>query len=95
MDFQISTISVVERIDGEFYEFMLSPLVPLFGLQSLLVHLCEAPKKKIMNNPQPRFLLREPNNNKPTSIYCNLRFNNDRIVFATGEKIHPAERDNG
>ena len=48
-----------------------------------------------MNIPQPRFLLREPNNKKPTSIYCHLHFNNDRVVFATGEKIQPTEWDNG
>jgi len=58
------------------------------------VHLREAPKKE-MNIPQPRFLLRDPNAKKPTSIYCHLRFNNDRIVFATGEKIHPNEWDSG
>ena len=48
-----------------------------------------------MNIPQPRFLLREPNDKKPTSIYCHLRFNNEKIVFATGEKIHPIEWDSG
>ena len=49
------------------------------------MHLREAPKKE-MTIPQSRFLLRDPNGKKPTSIYCQLRFNNDRIVFATGEK---------
>ena len=47
-----------------------------------------------MNIPQPRFLLRYPNDKKPTSIYYHLRFNNDRIVFATGEKINPGEWEN-
>jgi hypothetical protein len=56
------------------------------------MHLRKAPKKD-MNIPQPRFLLREPNEKKPTSIYCHLRFNNDRFVFATGEKIIPIEWD--
>jgi len=41
--------------------------------------------------PQPRFILRQPNGNKPTAIQCHLRFNGERIVFSTGEKIHPNE----
>ena len=48
-----------------------------------------------MNIPQPRFLLRNPTDKSPTAIYCHLRFNNERIVFATGEKIHPAQWDSG
>jgi hypothetical protein len=43
--------------------------------------------------PQPRFILRKPNDNKPTAIQCHLRFNGERIVFSTGEKIHPDEWD--
>ena len=70
----------------------MKPFGALLGLQNLLMHLREAPKKE-MNIPQPRFLLRDPNDKKPTSIYCHLRFNNDRIVFTTGEKIHPKEWD--
>ncbi len=46
-----------------------------------------------MNIPQPRFLLREPKSTKPTLINCHLRFNNERIVFSTGERINPIEWD--
>lgn len=46
-----------------------------------------------MNIPQPRFLLREPKSTKPTLINCHLRFNNERIVFSTGERINQAEWD--
>jgi transcription termination factor Rho len=40
-----------------------------------------------MNIPQPRFLLRNPKDKRPTLISCHIRFNNDRIIFSTGEKI--------
>lgn len=43
--------------------------------------------------PQPKFLLRKPKEIKPTAIQCHLRFNGDRIVFSTGEKINPVEWD--
>lgn len=46
-----------------------------------------------MNIPQPRFLLREPKSTKPTLINCHIRFNNERIVFSTGERINPIEWD--
>lgn len=46
-----------------------------------------------MNIPQPRFLLRDPKSTKPTLINCHLRFNNERLVFSTGEKIIPTEWD--
>lgn len=46
-----------------------------------------------MNIPTPHFLLRDPKSKKATLISCHLRFNNDRIIFSTGERIHPAEWD--
>ncbi len=63
-----------------------------FGLRRLPLHLRAAPKKE-MFIPQPKFLLRKPKDIKPTAIQCHLRFNGDRIVFSTGEKINPAEWD--
>ena len=65
----------------------------LFGLPDLLVHLRKALVNEEMNIPQPRFLLRDPKSKKATLISCHLRFNNDRIVFSTGEKIIPGEWD--
>jgi len=61
-----------------------------FGLLILLMHLREAPKKE-MNIPQPRFLLRDPKATSPTMIQGVLRFNNERIVFSTRDKILPAQ----
>ena len=46
-----------------------------------------------MQIPQPHFLLRDPKANQPTLINCFLRFNKERIVFPTGEKILPVEWD--
>lgn len=46
-----------------------------------------------MNIPQPHFLLRDPKDRKATLINCHLRFNNERIVFSTGERIMPSEWD--
>lgn len=46
-----------------------------------------------MNIPTPHFLLRDPKRKKATLISCHLRFNNDRIIFSTGERILPAEWD--
>jgi len=46
-----------------------------------------------MNIPTPHFLLRQPKSKKPTLISCHIRFNNDRIIFSTGERILPAEWD--
>ena len=46
-----------------------------------------------MNIPTPHFLLREPKSKKPTLISCHLRFNNDRIILSTGERILPTEWD--
>jgi integrase len=57
------------------------------------VHLRKAPINEEMNIPTPHFLLREPKSKKPTLISCHLRFNNERIIFSTGERIIPAEWD--
>jgi hypothetical protein len=46
-----------------------------------------------MNVPQPHFLLRNPKDKKRTLINCHLRFNNERLVFSTVEKILPVEWD--
>jgi hypothetical protein len=46
-----------------------------------------------MNIPQPRFLLRKPNATSPTMIHCHVKFNNQRVPFATGEKIVPVQWD--
>ena len=58
-----------------------------------LVHLRKAPINIEMNIPTPHFLLREPKSKKPTLISCHIRFNRDRIIFSTGERILPAEWD--
>jgi hypothetical protein len=57
------------------------------------VHLRKAPIIAKMNIPQPHFLLRNPKDKKSTLISCHLRFNNERIIFSTGERILPAEWD--
>jgi integrase len=57
------------------------------------MHLRKAPIQEEMNIPTPHFLLREPKSKKPTLISCHIRFNNDRIIFSTGERILPAEWD--
>jgi site-specific recombinase XerD len=46
-----------------------------------------------MKIPQPHFLLSQPKSDQPTLISCFIRFNNDRIVFSTGERIIPNEWD--
>jgi len=46
-----------------------------------------------MNIPTPHFLLREPKSKKATLISCHLRFDNDRIILSTGERILPVEWD--
>ena len=43
--------------------------------------------------PQPRFILRDKKDKNPTSIQCHLRFQSQRIVLSTGEKIYPIEWD--
>jgi len=43
--------------------------------------------------PQPRFILRDKKDKNPTSIQCHLRFQSQRIVLSTGEKIYPVEWD--
>ena len=43
--------------------------------------------------PQPRFILRDKKDTKPTAIQCHIRFQSHRIVIATGEKINPHEWD--
>lgn len=65
----------------------------LVVLPKSLVHLRKAPINAEMNIPQPRFLLRNPKDKRPTLISCHIRFNNDRIIFSTGEKIIPFEWD--
>jgi hypothetical protein len=50
-------------------------------------------QKKEMQIPQPHFILRNKKDTKPTVIQCHLRFENERIVFSTGEKIKPIEWD--
>lgn len=57
------------------------------------MHLRNATKNTEMNIPQPRFLLRNPKDKKPTPISCHLRFDNERIIFSTGEIILPTEWD--
>jgi hypothetical protein len=57
------------------------------------VHLRKASISAEMNIPQPRFLLRNPKDKRSTLISCHVRFNNDRIIFSTGEKIIPFEWD--
>lgn len=46
-----------------------------------------------MQIPQPHFILRNKKDTNPTVIQCHLRFENERIVFSTGEKIKPIEWD--
>lgn len=43
--------------------------------------------------PQPRFILRDKKEAKPTAIQCHIRYERHRIVLSTGEKIIPAEWD--
>lgn len=43
--------------------------------------------------PQPRFILRNKKDTKPTAIQCHIRYERHRIVMITGEKINPAEWD--
>ncbi len=42
-----------------------------------------------MKIPQPRFLLKDPNSNTTTAIYCHIRFNRERVIYASGDKVHP------
>ena len=46
-----------------------------------------------MKIPQPRFLLKAPKSNTTTAIYCHIRFNRERVIYATGDKIHPNQWD--
>lgn len=48
-----------------------------------------------MKIPQPRFLLKDPKSNIKTAIYCHIRFNRERIIYSTGDKIHPDQWDPG
>jgi hypothetical protein len=57
------------------------------------VHLRKAPINAEMNIPTPHFLLREPKSKKPTLISCHIRYNRDRIIFSTGQRILPVEWD--
>ena len=57
------------------------------------MHLRKAPINAEMNIPTPHFLLREPKSKKATLISCHLRFDNDRIILSTGERILPVEWD--
>lgn len=38
---------------------------------------------------EAKFVLKEPSSKEPTLIYLIFRFNNQRVKFSTGKKIHP------
>ena len=40
-----------------------------------------------MKTPEPTFVLKDPNSESLTLINMIVRFNNERIVYSTGEKI--------
>jgi len=46
-----------------------------------------------MKISEPKFLLKEPNGDKKTLISLVVRFNSLRIVYSTGETIHPQNWD--
>ena len=39
--------------------------------------------------PEARFVLKEPKSDSPTLVYMFLRFNNQKLKYSTGKKIHP------
>ena len=41
----------------------------------------------------PKFLLKKPKADKETPISLYVRFNNERVVYSTGEQIHPSNWD--
>lgn len=46
-----------------------------------------------MKISEPKFLLKEPKSDKKTPINLIVRFNNERLVYSTGESIHPSNWD--
>ena len=46
-----------------------------------------------MKISRPKFLLKDPNSDKETLISLFVRFNGERLVYSTGEKIHPNNWD--
>ena len=42
-----------------------------------------------MRIPVARFILKDPKAEKPTLIFLVLRFRNKKMVYSTGESIHP------
>ncbi len=42
-----------------------------------------------MKISEPKFLLKEPKSDKKTPVNLIVRFNNERLVYSTGETIHP------
>ena len=45
------------------------------------------------NSDKARFVLKDPNSDKPTLVYLLYRYQNDRLKYSTGEKIHPEQWD--
>ena len=56
-----------------------------------LLYLTE--KLERMITPEPKFVLKDPNSKKLTLINMIVRFNNERIVYSTGERILKANWD--
>ena len=46
-----------------------------------------------MKIPEPKFVLKNPKDDKPTLISFVMRFNNQRVFISTGEVIHPNSWD--
>lgn len=46
-----------------------------------------------MKTPEPKFLLKEPKSKTETLISMFFRFDNQRLVYSTGEKVNPKDWD--
>jgi hypothetical protein len=46
-----------------------------------------------MKISKPKFLLKDPKSDSETLISLVVRWNNDRLYYSTGEKIHPKNWD--